>query len=343
MTGKRFAGVFIACVLLICFGVPDHARGAREINYRLKWLFNVSTVGDLYADVHGLFEKNGLDVTIKPGGPERDAIRELELGYAQFGVASADQVIRALSKGASVVVLAQLFQVNPLQWVYRASRPPINELSDLTGRIIGITYGGNDETIMRALLAKGNVRVEDVDFFSVRYNYLPFYRNKVELWPCYRNAQGPILAEKLRENQEEVAYFDPAKFGIKFVANSVVTSAEMLKNEPETVEKFMTALLQGWRESLDPGYADRALETLAQFDEDTPPDILIRQLNITRAMIKPAPDILIGAIDVDAWKQTETIMLDQKLIPEPVNVERVLIDPLKPDSEKTDRKEKERS
>lgn len=336
MTGKAISGVFTACVLFVFSVVPGDAWGAEKINYRLKWLFNVSTVGDLYADVHGLFKKNGLDVTIKPGGPERDAIRELELGYAQFGVASADQVIRALSKGASVVVLAQLFQVNPLQWVYRESKPPIHKLSDLSGRIIGITYGGNDETIMRTLLAKGNVGVEDVELFSVRYNYLPFYRDKVDLWPCYRNAQGPILAEKLGEHGEKVTYLDPARFGVNFVANSVVTSAEMLEKEPETVDLFMSALLQGWRESLDPGYADRALETLARFDEDTPPDILIRQLNITRAMVKPVPDILIGDIDVDAWKQTETIMLDQKLIPEPVDVEQVLMIPAKPDQEKPD-------
>ncbi len=57
------------------------------------------------------------------GDPERDAIRELELGNATFGVASADQVIRARAKGAPVVVIAQLFQINPLQWIYRGVKP----------------------------------------------------------------------------------------------------------------------------------------------------------------------------------------------------------------------------
>lgn len=324
MKFKSMVWMLTASVLLLIGASPRNARGAQEMNYRLKWLYNVSTVGDLYADVEGFFQKNGLDVTVKPGGPERDAIRELELGYARFGVASADQVIRALSKGASVVVLAQLFQVNPLQWVGRASKPAVNDLKDLGGRIIGITYGGNDETIMRTLLAKGGIGEQDVTFFSVRYNYLPFYQDKVDLWPCYRNAQGPILAEKLRENGEDVAFFDPARFGVRFVANSVVTSAKTVENDPETVRKFMDALLRGWRDSLDPANADKALETLAKFDKDTPPNILIRQLDLTREMVKPTPDTVIGAIDVEAWKQTEKIMLDQKLIPEPVRVERVL-------------------
>jgi len=93
-----------------------------EVNYRLKWLFNVSTVGDLYADAQGYFTRNGLKVNVKAGGPERDALKELELGHAQFGVASADQVLRAAAKGAPIVVLAQLFQVNPLHWIYRPDK-----------------------------------------------------------------------------------------------------------------------------------------------------------------------------------------------------------------------------
>ena len=55
----------------------------------------MSTVGDLYAERQGYFRQNGLKVDVKPGGPEHDALKELELGHAQFGVASADQVLRA--------------------------------------------------------------------------------------------------------------------------------------------------------------------------------------------------------------------------------------------------------
>ena len=141
-----------------------------EVSYRLKWLFNISVVGDLWADAHGNFEKNGLKVTVKPGGPEKDAIKELEIGHAQFGVASADQVIRAVSKGSPIVVLAQLFQINPLHWIYRPDKTPLKTPQDLKGRTIGITYGGNDETIMRALLAKYEIKEDEVNLYSVRYD-----------------------------------------------------------------------------------------------------------------------------------------------------------------------------
>jgi NitT/TauT family transport system substrate-binding protein len=295
-----------------------------HVTYRLKWLFNISVVGDLYADVHRFFADQGLHVTIKEGGPERDAIKELELGHVQFGVASADQVIRALSKGARVTVIAQLFQANPLQWIYRPGRIRVERPEDLKGKTIGITYGGNDETIMRALLAKYNIRDDEVKFFSVRYDYTPFYEGKVDLWPIYRNAEGIVISEKLRRAGEDVKFFDPDAFGIRFVANSVITTEYMLKEHPKTVRKFMTALLCGWREALAPGNEEKAVATIHEFDRDTPVDIIRKQLAATRMLMTPSPAIEVGEIDVEAWKQTEQIMLAQKLITSSVSVEKAL-------------------
>ena len=166
------------------------AQEKEEVAYRLKWLFNVSVVGDLWADVNGNFAKNGLKVAVKAGGPERDAIKELELGRAQFGVASADQVIRAVSKGAPIVVLAQLFQTNPLHWIYRPDKSPFKNPADFKGRVVGITFGGNDEAIMRALLAKYNIADSELNLYSVRYDYTPFYQGKVDFWPTLYQCPG---------------------------------------------------------------------------------------------------------------------------------------------------------
>jgi len=298
---------------------------AETLKYRLKWLFNTSVVGDIYADDHGYFKREGLDVVVKAGGPERDAIRELELGYAQFGVASADQVIRALSKGARVIVLAQLFQVNPLQWIHRTAAPPIRSLSDLKGRVIGVTYGGNDEIIMKTLLAKGGISERDVSFFSVRYDFTPFYTGKADLWPVYRNSQGPILVKKLGAAGESVSFFNPSDFGVHFVANAVVTSERMMKERPGQVKRFTRALLAAWQDALDPQNNARVLAVLARYDKETPLDIRKAQLDMTRDLIVEKETGAVGEIDIDAWKETEAVMLEQQLISEPVSVEKALI------------------
>jgi len=318
-------GFFLVIVQLSSGGLFAAENGSARLTYRLKWLFNASVVGDLNADAMGYFKAAGLDVTVKEGGPERDAIRELELGYADFGVASADQVIRALAKGSPVVVLAQLFQVNPLQWIYRPDAVQISGVADLKGKIIGVTFGGNDETIMRTLLAGGGLSEKDVQIYSVRYDYTPFYRHKVDLWPVYINSQGPIISQKLTQAGEKTAFFNPSLHGVKFVANSVVTSAHMVQERPDTARRFIKALLDGWEGAFNPQHAEATLKMLSGFDKNTPLPILEEQLTITRKLIKPEEDVKIGTIDVEAWRQTERIMLEQKLIKTAVNVEKVLI------------------
>ena len=291
-----------------------------KVAYRLKWLINASTAGDVFALEQGFFSKQGMQVAVKAGGPERDAIRELELGYAQFGVASADQVIRALAKGAAVVVLAQLFQVNPLQWIYRADDFSLTRIQDLAGRTVGITYGGNDETIMRALLATVGMDDNQVLLASVRYDYTPFFQNQVPIWPVYRNTQGIFLSDKLAAGGERVAFFDPSEHGVRFVANSIVTSQKMMDHHPQTVGRFTRALLAGWQAAMAPANESAVIRAVAEYDRDTSQAVMRRQLAVTRQMIQPDPDIPIGHIDTTAWQQTEQIMVRQKLIPRAVNV-----------------------
>jgi NitT/TauT family transport system substrate-binding protein len=313
--------LFLVSLLLGC--QQRNGEPADELTYRLKWLYNISTAGDLYALEQGFFTARNLKVTVKPGGPERDAIRELELGRAQFGVASADQVIRALAKGAPIVVIAQLFQQNPLQWIHRGGASYASP-EELRGKTVGITYGGNDETIMRALLAKYDIAPSGVNLFSVRYDYNPFYGGEVDLWPVYRNAEGIVIADKLAQAGEETGFFAPDLFGVRFVANSVITTRAVLEEHPDLVRSFRDALLSAWQEALAPANAARTIALVHAYDQATPTEIIAKQLAATRPLMLPANGRF-GQIDGAAWQQTERIMLEQGVIAAPVNVEKSLL------------------
>lgn len=326
---QRLGNLLVLCFLFFgVFGLCGDLAMASDttVVYRLKWLKNMSTVGDLYAAENGFFKTQGLDVKIKPGGPERDTIRELELGYAHFGVASADQVIRALSKGAPVVVVAQLFQDNPLQWIYRPDRVPINRLGDLKGLEIGVTFGKNDEFIMRTLLARAKIRENQVNLFSVRLDYTPFYKGFVDLWPVYINTQGVEIGGKLRASGESIRFFNPNDYGVRFVANSVVTSEKMIQKHPAVVTRFVCALLQGWEEAMKPTNAQRSVAAVQRYDRDTAPKVLGQQLQATRKLTLPTVHSVIGTIDRDAWQATEDIMLIHQQITRPVHVVNRLYD-----------------
>lgn len=309
---KIFFIIFIS-VFILCTKSFLYAKQTK-LDYRLKWLFNVSVAGDIYAKSQGYFQEEGLNVNIKEGSPEKNAINELELKYADFGVASADQVIRALDKNAKIIVLAQLFQTNPMQWIYRADKSKIKTLNDLKHRKIGITFGGNDEAIMNTLFTMAKIKKNEVDITGVRFDFTPFFQRKVEVWPVYRNSQGVILKEKLARENEQVYFFNPADFGVNFVANSVITSKFMYENNLGLVKRFLKALLKGWEHAMDPKNEESVLAAVKQLDKSTDDEIRRKQLAVTRTLIKPSKAIKIGRINTKAWKQTEKILLREKQI-----------------------------
>jgi len=314
--------ISLLALLLLTFTAAARAEEPAELNYRLKWLFNTSVAGDIYADSGGFFAKAGLKVNVKEGSPEKNAISELELGRADFGCASADQVIRAVEKGAKLVVLAQIFQISPMQWMYRANQPEIKSLADLKGKSIGVTFGGNDETVMNTLLAKAGLSKDDVRLSGVRFDFSPFLTGKVDLWPVYRNTQGVLLQDKMAQAGEQVHFFDPAKFGVSFVANSVITSEKMLKEQPQLVEKFTAALLQGWEAAMNPTNEAAVLAAVKQLEKDGQEYIMRKQLAATRELMSA---VKIGSIDKAAWQQTEAIMLKERQIEKVVEVDKKLV------------------
>ena len=317
---------YLIVFLLMGLLVATTANAEKNsVVYRLKWLFNSSVAGDIYADVNGYFEKAGLSVQVKEGSPEKNAIKELELGQADFGVASADQVIRALDKGAKIVVLAQIFQVNPMQWIYRTDQPKINHLAELRGCSIGVTFGGNDETIMNSLFAKNGITDKDVTITGARFDFTPFLTGKVQFWPVYRNSQGVILQDRLAREGEGVQFLNPADFGVNFVANSVITSQKMMDNHPETVQKFTKALMAGWRDAMDPANEEKSLAAIASLDKGNSDEIRSLQLLATRALVVPDTLEDMGKINASAWKQTEAIMYSSGQIKKQVDVEKVLV------------------
>lgn len=94
----------------------------------------------LVADSLGLFEKEGLDVTIVgfPGGAETR--KALIAGEIDFGAQSAVHVGIARSAGVDMVVVMSLHEVNTIDI---CARHDIKSLEELKGKSIGVTVEGS--------------------------------------------------------------------------------------------------------------------------------------------------------------------------------------------------------
>jgi NitT/TauT family transport system substrate-binding protein len=142
---------------------------------------------------------------------------------------------------------------------------------------------------MKTLLAKAGLTLDDVNVTGVRFDFTPFLKNQVDLWPVYRNSQGVILAGQLAKAGETVRFLNPADFGVDFVANSVVTSGRMAADHPDRITRFLTALLAAWEAAMDPVNQESVLAAVKKYDTGTQGQVQAAQLHATRMLVKPGP------------------------------------------------------
>ncbi len=74
---------------------------------------------------------------------------------------------------------------------------------------------------------------------------------------------------------------------------------------------------------MDPAEETKVLAAIKELDKNTKDGIRKKQLAATRALVLPASG-KIGNIDLAAWQQTETIMLETGQIKQAVQVEKYL-------------------
>src|SRR5215212_8239009 len=95
---------------------------AEKVTIALNWVPEPEFGGIYQAKIDGTCEKNGLDVTIRPGGAGAPTWQMVASGQVEFGVCSADEVVVARAQGADVVAFFTIYQTCPQAIMVHQSR-----------------------------------------------------------------------------------------------------------------------------------------------------------------------------------------------------------------------------
>ena len=96
------------------------AQAADKVTLQLKWVTQAQFAGYYVAKDKGFYKDEGLDVTIKPGGPDVAPEQVLAGGGADVVVDWMPAALAAREKGAPMVNIAQPFKHSGLELTCRA-------------------------------------------------------------------------------------------------------------------------------------------------------------------------------------------------------------------------------
>ena len=107
------------------------------VTYQLGWLPNVENGGEFYAAAKGYFAKEGIRITLLPGGPTTTVEPLIVSGKCLVGLSETDTLARANLQGAKIKTIAATLQTTPLGVASLASKPILTPRG-LYGKRLGV-------------------------------------------------------------------------------------------------------------------------------------------------------------------------------------------------------------
>lgn len=109
MRKLALAGIATAAAAMMMGGSVTGAAAADALTLQLKWVTQAQFAGYYVAAAKGFYQEAGLDVTIKPGGPDINPSQVIAGGGADVVVDWMPSALATREKGVPLVNIAQTF------------------------------------------------------------------------------------------------------------------------------------------------------------------------------------------------------------------------------------------
>jgi NitT/TauT family transport system substrate-binding protein len=208
-----------------------------------NWYAEVEHGGFYQALATGIYERYGLKVTIKMGGAGVNVLQLLVGGAADFAIGSSLDALTAVESAIPLVTVAAIFQKDPQILM---AHPGVGHasLASLKGKPIYASAGAN---VTYWPFLRSRFGFTDDQKRPYTSSMSPFLLDPASA------QQGYLITEPLRVRQQ--GGFDPvvywlADYGYNPYACTIETTRKTIQTQPDRVQRFVTASLQGWQSYL---------------------------------------------------------------------------------------------
>ena len=134
---------FLATMVLSTASVVFADGHANKVTIQLKWVTQAQFAGYYVAQDKDFYAEEGLNVIIKPGGPDIAPAQVLAGGGADVMVDWMPSALAAREKGLPLVNIAQPFKSSGMMLTCRKDMG-VKTTADLKGKTLGVWFYGNE-------------------------------------------------------------------------------------------------------------------------------------------------------------------------------------------------------
>lgn len=239
--------------------------GLGKLTVQLSWIKNAEFAGEFMADSKGYYKDAGFSsVNLLTGPVAQEEI--VATGKADFGLSNAVSTAAAIANSDfPLKIVGTTYQKNPFSILSLSDKGNIKTPQDLIGKKIGVQ--DPNLSLFKALLAANGIDEDQVEIVPNGFDVAPLEDKQIDGLVAYITNES-LLVKGHGFDTVDLPFADN---GLPFVAESVMTTDDIIKNEPEKVKAFLEAEIKGWKDACADleGGAKLAVETYGK-DIDPP-------------------------------------------------------------------------
>lgn len=331
---KKIVSLIIIMSILLSISVGcenDNNTGANEelekVTVILDWVPNTNHTGLYVAKNKGYYEEEGLDVEIIQ--PSEGGTADLvATGQGDFGISYQEEVTYAKTSENPLPIktIAAVIQHNTSGFASLEGKEIITP-KDFEGKEYGGWGAPMEEAMLKAVMGKDGgdfskvemVNIGSLDFFTSVKEHVDF------TWIYYgwdgiasEVKDTPINFIKLQEFDENLDFYTP----------TIITNDELIEEDPEMIEKFLSATSKGYEYSIE--NPEDAVESLLKDNSEMDRDIAIESQKYLANEYKADADRW-GEMKPEMWEDFADWMYERDLIESELDVEEAFTNEFLPE------------
>jgi NitT/TauT family transport system substrate-binding protein len=198
----------------------------------------------------GLLQGRGLDVTIKPGGPDIAPAQVIAGNGADVVVDWMPSALASREAGVPLVNIAQVFNQSGLMLTCKKASG-VTSPKDFKGKTLGVWYGGNEYPFLNWMAKLGNKPDTDIKILKQGFNVDPLLQNQAAcISTMIYNEYWQVVDAGVKESDLVTFFYE--KEGVATLEDGLYVMEAKLKDPAfvARMAKFLKASFKGWNDAV---------------------------------------------------------------------------------------------
>jgi NitT/TauT family transport system substrate-binding protein len=276
------------------------AQAADDVSLRLNWYLGGLHVPFYYGKELGLYEQEGINLTINEGRGSGNTTQVIAAGSDTFGLADSSSLISLAAKGAEIQSVMSLLNSTGFA-VVSLAETGIRTPKDLEGKSVAVSPGDPLAQLLEAVAKANDVDISTINFVQVdpAAKVVSVLEKRVDA--LLGGADDQYFLIKYQGQEPHALRY--SEHGANIVGMTVLTQTDLIENNPDLVERFVRASAASWKAAME--NPEAAVEAALKIKPDLNQQSTLDQMKVDFELLHStgSPDRVGFGSEAD-WAQT---------------------------------------